>query len=107
MNLFDGSLYPRTVLNESRLFFNTERISLNSILLHNFSFLIVRSNVSSVPLEPTLRSKWIKQIQKHQKFDEIPIVYPVCADHFNLDDMKKTGKRMILKKGSLPIYFPE
>lgn len=63
--------------------------------------------VSSVPLEPVLRAKWITQIRKHQAFDEIPIVYPVCVDHFDANDIQQNGKRKTLKKGSLPIYFPE
>lgn len=64
-------------------------------------------NCLRVPLEPELRAKWIQQISKHQEFDSIPVIYTVCADHFDPDHIEKNKKRQLLKKGALPIYFPE
>lgn len=60
-----------------------------------------------MPHNPVIRTKWIQQINKHQEFDSIPIVYEVCADHFNPTDIQQRGKRSLLKKGALPKYFPE
>ncbi|XP_055306538.1 uncharacterized protein LOC129570841, partial [Sitodiplosis mosellana] len=57
--------------------------------------------------DSALRAKWIKQIQKHQTFDSVPITYSVCADHFDSNYIQQSGNRKILKKGSLPIYFPD
>lgn len=65
------------------------------------------SLLCSVPHEPIVRSKWIEQISRHQQFDERPRTYPVCCLHFNEDEITKSGKRSVLKKGAVPTSFPE
>lgn len=61
----------------------------------------------SVPVKPTLRAKWVAQIEKHQEFDDVILTYLVCADHFDNNDIQTNGSRKVLKKGALPRYFPE
>lgn len=62
---------------------------------------------SSVLSDTKLRAKWITQIERHQEFDSMLVSYTVYADHFDENDIQTSGNRKILKKGSLPRYFPE
>lgn len=59
-----------------------------------------------VPLESSLRAKWVHQISKHQEFDYIPVNYPDCTLHFDQSEIIQQGKRTTIQKGALPTIFP-
>lgn len=79
----------------------------NRVIKNAMKHFNIKFNVYSVPLDPSLRKKWIHQISKHQEFDEIPTTYPVCALHFEPLVIHQRGKRKILQKGALPTIFPK
>lgn len=77
---------------------NTKTISSNYSTFFNFRIPLSNGDI---------RSAWIKEIEKHQKFNQTSAYYAVCSLHFNQNDIDYTGQKPKLRDGAYPSIFKD